>query len=132
MAREESSREDLDGGAQCLHDGVDGHGAMGGSFADIFPLGPPSTSRVARTRPSSLSRTIAKLRYQDRGSSDARFWSSLPDDRCQRGHQERRARANGEDLEEYQSWYWRTQGWTMNERKFEKTVKTWPSQPAFM
>ena len=33
MRREQSLRRDLDGGAflQCLHDGVDGHGAMSNS-----------------------------------------------------------------------------------------------------
>ena len=43
--------------------------------------------------------------------------SSLRDDLGQRGHQERRARANanGEELERYQSLDWRTQGWTMND-----------------
>jgi hypothetical protein len=43
--------------------------------------------------------------------------SSLRDDLGQRGHQERRARANanGEELERYQSLDWRAQGWTMND-----------------
>jgi len=77
--------------------------------------------------PSSLSPTITKLRYQDRGSSDARFGSSLAGDRCQRGHQERRARANGEELEKYHSWYWPAQGWTMKTTALEKTVKTGPA-----
>jgi hypothetical protein len=112
--------EDLDGGAflQCLHDGVDGHGARRSSSADSVSLG--RLRQVVQYRKGLVPATNeheTQILHQDRGSSNARSGSSLRDDLGQRGHQERRARANanGEELEREQSLDWRTQGWTMND-----------------
>jgi hypothetical protein len=81
-----------------------------------------SCRRSAQEQPSSLSPRSRKRRYQDTGPYDARFSSRFP---LSSVLHERRARANGEELEKYQSWYWAASGMAHEKADFQKTVKRW-------
>jgi hypothetical protein len=81
-----------------------------------------SCRRSAQEQPSSLSPRSRKRRYQDTGPYGARFSSRFP---LSSVLHERRARANGEELEKYQSWYWAASGMAHEKADFQKTVKRW-------